>query len=61
MYTVEGEKLKVKKVLVSRNNEGDDLYNIRTLYIGSYYYYIDDDCLIRYDSANNYAKVRLNF
>ena len=61
VYTVDSGKLKVKKVLVSRNNEGDDLYNIRTLYIGNYYYYIDDDCLIRYDSANDYAKVRLNF
>ena len=60
VYTVDSGKLKVKKLLVSRNNEGDDLYNIRTLYIGSYYYYIDDDCLIRYDSANDYAKVRLN-
>lgn len=61
VYTVADGKLKVKKVLVSRNNEGDDLYNIRTLYIGSYYYYIDDDCLIRYDSANDFAKIRLDF
>lgn len=61
VYTVDDGKLKVKKVLVSRNNDGKDLYDSRALYIGNYYYYIDDDCLIRYDSANNYAKVRLNF
>ncbi|MGN0115520.1 MAG: beta-propeller domain-containing protein [Acutalibacteraceae bacterium] len=60
VYTVAGEKLKVKKVLVSRNND-EDSYDIRTLYIGNYYYYIDDDCLVRYDSANDYAKVMLNF
>lgn len=61
VYTVDDGKLKVKKVLVSRNNDGKDLYDSRTLYIGNYYYYIDDDCLVRYDSANDYAKVRLNF
>lgn len=61
VYTVDDGKLKVKKVLVSRNNDGKDLYDSRALYIGNYYYYIDDDCLIRYDSANDYAKVSLNF
>lgn len=60
VYTVDSGKLKVKKLLVSRKND-NDMYNIRTLYIGSYYYYIDDDCLIRYDSANDFAKIRLDF
>ena len=61
VYTVDNGKLLEKRVLVARSEKDIDWYNNRAMYIDNYYFYIDDDCIIRYDSANNYAEKRIEF
>ena len=61
VYTVDNGKILEKRVLVARNEKGNDWYDNRAMYIDNYFYYIDDDCIIRYDSANNYAEKRIEF
>lgn len=60
VYTVNGGRLKIKKVLVG-NFESDYVSFSRALYIGDFYYYVDDSCVVRYDSTDDFAAVKLKF
>lgn len=61
IYTVHNRKLKVKKVLVARDEEDEYWADCRALCIDNCYYYIDSKCIIRYDSSKVYSSVRLDF
>lgn len=61
IYTVHNRKLKVKKVLLARDEEDEYWADCRALCIDNYYYYIDGKCIIRFDSSKVYSSVRLDF
>lgn len=46
--------------LVARAKNGNT-YVSRAMYMDNYYYYIDDDCIVRYDSAKDFAEIKLEF
>ena len=60
IYTIHNRKLKVKKVLLARSDNGYKS-DCRAMYIDNCYYYIDGKCIVRFDSSKVYASERLDF